>query len=77
MKACKLTGEGGTPKVLVAILLKNSSSIKSAIEVNCHSGCPGVQNVAMIQLCYMVSCTSVRSQQITRMVFSVVRKSEK
>ena len=28
--------------------LFNSSSILSAIGVNCHSGCPGVQNVAMI-----------------------------
>ena len=27
--------------------LFNISSVKSAIGVNCHSGCPGFQNVAM------------------------------
>ena len=58
MKACKLTGGGGGgggggntkgSGGYSAQKLFNSSSVKSAIEVNCHSGCPGVQNVAMIQ----------------------------
>ena len=38
-------GGGGAPNP--AQKLFNSSSVKSAIGINCHSGCPGVQNVAM------------------------------
>ena len=53
MKACKLTGRGGGDTKCSggysAQNLFNISSVKSAIGVNCHSGCPEVQNVAMIQ----------------------------
>ena len=45
-----LTRGGGDTKCsggYSAQKLFNISSVKSAIGVNCHSGCPGFQNVAM------------------------------